>query len=199
MDLVIKPDEIKAIDLNCFNDYHMERNEFHGTPGNEHYKLLAWLSNQFHDADIINVSTGNGSSAMALSFNQSNIVHTFDDTDKVYGICNSYKLIKNIKHNVLDISNPLLRSSSETLVFRSPLIMFNIDPRSGYFESDWYQYLEAGGYKGIFILIGIHMFARVKSLWERIPNANKFDISRVGNISGTGLITFNPDIKITWA
>lgn len=51
--------------------------------GKEHYKLLSYFSMQFNGATIIDIGTHRGSSALALSYNPTNTVYTFDIMDKV--------------------------------------------------------------------------------------------------------------------
>ena len=49
-----------------------------GEPGNEHYKLLAYLSTLFNNELLIDLGTYRGLSALAMSYNQKNKVFTFD-------------------------------------------------------------------------------------------------------------------------
>ena len=56
--------------------------EFLGKPGKEHYKLLAYLSTTFNFKNIIDIGTHLGNSSLALSYNISNTIYTFDIIDK---------------------------------------------------------------------------------------------------------------------
>src|SRR5262245_10780267 len=47
-------------------------------PGQEHYRLLAYLSTQFERATFCDIGTGGGHSALALSFSPANRVVSFD-------------------------------------------------------------------------------------------------------------------------
>ena len=48
--------------------------EFYGSIGKEHYKLLSYLSTLFNNSIIIDIGTHRGSSALALSYNSTNII-----------------------------------------------------------------------------------------------------------------------------
>jgi predicted O-methyltransferase YrrM len=53
-------------------------NEYLGEIGDQHYKLLAWLSTQFNNVDIFDIGTHMGASSSALSYNITNTIHSFD-------------------------------------------------------------------------------------------------------------------------
>lgn len=76
---LIKMDLTKFVHLMNDND----RSEFTNKQGIEHYKLLAYFSTQFNGVNIIDIGTHRGSSALALSYNINNTVHSFDILDKV--------------------------------------------------------------------------------------------------------------------
>src|SRR5579862_1830524 len=76
------------VDLTCFEDYitsneYDTRKEFFGIPGQQHYRLLAYLSTLHNNSTIIDIGTHRGSSALALSYNSNNKVISFDICDKV--------------------------------------------------------------------------------------------------------------------
>jgi predicted O-methyltransferase YrrM len=57
--------------------------EFYSHPGKEHYKLLSYFSTLFNNSNIIDIGTHLGHSALALSYNKSNTIYSFDIVDKV--------------------------------------------------------------------------------------------------------------------
>jgi tRNA1(Val) A37 N6-methylase TrmN6 len=59
-----------------FKDY--QHDEFFGKSGKEHYRLLSYFSSLHSNVHIIDIGTHMGNSALALSFNKTNTVHTFD-------------------------------------------------------------------------------------------------------------------------
>ena len=52
--------------------------EFKDVAGKEQYKLLSYLSAQFTGRHILDIGTGRGASALALSSNPTNTIYSFD-------------------------------------------------------------------------------------------------------------------------
>jgi tRNA1(Val) A37 N6-methylase TrmN6 len=73
-DYLTKPDS-----FNIYKDeFTCAYKTFFDLPGENHYHLLANISNQINNSTIIDLGTYRGSSALALSYNKTNKVHTFD-------------------------------------------------------------------------------------------------------------------------
>ena len=63
--------------------FSIDATEFYGPPGEQHYRLLGELASKFNNSIIIDIGTHRGSSALALSSNPTNTIHSFDITSKV--------------------------------------------------------------------------------------------------------------------
>ena len=58
-------------------------NTFYGECGKEHFRFLAYLSSIFQNTTIVNIHTNGGYEALALSYNESNTVYSFDAIDHI--------------------------------------------------------------------------------------------------------------------
>jgi hypothetical protein len=166
--------------------------DVNGEPGNQHYKLLAWLSNQVNNSIIFDIGTHVGLSAFALGHNKSNTVYSFDLLDKL-STNEKEKLWTN--NNVVFSTNNLMDDTVRALwkdkILSSSIIFLDIDPHDGTLEYDFYLWLKSINYKGILVLDDIWAFKGMRdNLWYKITSENKYDITGIGHWSGTGLIAF---------
>ena len=75
--MLISYEKIQEITLEKYSN-DMNDMEFYGDCGRQHYRLLSYLSTLFNNSDIFDIGTHRGSSAMALSYNPTNKVYSFD-------------------------------------------------------------------------------------------------------------------------
>ena len=125
--------DLNLIDFNKFqNIINNDPNiEFFGESGKEHYKLLSYFSTLFNNANIIDIGTHIGHSAIALSYNTTNTIYTFDIVDKV---SSELKQIPNIKFNYDNLFELEGREKWKTLILSSPFIFLDVDPHNGHME-----------------------------------------------------------------
>ena len=98
MSKLITKNNISAINLEQFQSVsNIDQSEFHQEPGQQHYKLLAYLSTFFNETYIIDIGTHKGASSTALSYNKSNTIYTFDIENRIVDDGNSPKSNQNIK------------------------------------------------------------------------------------------------------
>lgn len=168
----------------------LDSNEYLGKPGDQHYKLLAWLSQQFNNIDIFDIGTHMGASAAALSYNKNNTIHSFDiDLSKL--------VLKkeNCQYHQEDLWNMNIRDSWKDKLLNSPLIFLDIDPHEGNREYEFYTWLVANNYKGLLILDDIWYFKPMRdNLWYKI-STKKFDATELGHWSGTGIVDFGNTLE----
>lgn len=185
---------IENVDMKkTFNKFHL-CSDFYESPGNQHYQLLAYLSSLFNNANIIEIGTHVGESAVALSYNKNNTIYTFDIIDKV---SSEKKEINNIHFIIDDIMTSVeSRNKWKEIVLSSAFIFLDVDPHNGLMEYDFYLFLKENHYKGIVVCDDIWYFKDMRdNFWYRIPYNYRYDISHFGHWSGTGIITFNENIK----
>ena len=160
----LKLDQINHVNFNIYNDIVTQteydtRNEFFGPCGQQHYRLLSHLSTLFDNQIIIDIGTHRGSSALALSYNDNNVVLSFDIVNKVD---NDY--IKQ-KHNIkLMIDNVFENYETyQNLLLSSPLIVLDIDPHDGFIEYDFYEWLKEHDYQGLLLCDDIWHFEKMRN------------------------------------
>lgn len=186
--------ELDKIHLLNDNYQHCNPAEFPGKSGVEHYKLLAWFSMRFNNSDIFDIATYRGFSALALSYNKNNTVHTFDLPDKSNLVDPRMKEKSNIKfynENIFDIET---REKWQEKLLKASLIFVDIASQDGNLEYEFYEFLRDSKYKGVIIFNDIWYYKGMRdNFWYKIPTENKYDLTEVGHWSGTGLVRFIPE------
>lgn len=173
---------IEKIDLTPLTHYTANeeyKGYFLDTQFKEHYRLLAHLSTLYSDHTLFDVGTLKGYSALALSYNNSNRVISYDIEDLKE--LNDAQSLTNIEYrigNVLD--DPRLLSA--------PVILLDTY-HDGFFENEFYQFLRKNNYKGLLVLDDIHLNNPMREFWKRIEEP-KEDLTDIGHWSGTGIVDF---------
>jgi len=150
---------------------------FHEPSGKEHYRLLMFVSSLFESEILFDVGTNTGVSALALS-NSKNKIKTYD----VVQLLDQNPPIENIEFILGD-------STSDKDLKHSPLIFLDVN-HDGSYEDIFYNHLHNIKWKGILLLDDIHINEPMKNFWNNITE-EKYDITRLGHWSGTGLVVFN--------
>lgn len=176
--------ELYKIDLSKYAQYIIEdefKGYYLGNPGAEHYKLLAYLSNQYESATLLDIGTYKGCSALAMAHNDKNLVKSFDIRSGLRRITNQPDNVEFIVDNVLDLKY-------SDLVKSSPLILLDTD-HDGSFEREFYSYLKSINWKGTLVLDDINFNDAMRDFWNSITE-EKHDLTQIGHHSGTGLVIF---------
>ena len=171
---------IRSMDLEKFRPYVADiyTKFFWMDAGEEHYKLLAYLSTCYHNATIVDLGTDKGCSALALSYNHSNRVISYDIEDRK--VCPID--VPNIEFR---IGNAL---EDRELILSAPLILLDT-VHDGVFEQQIYSLLVGGEYGGLLVLDDIYLNQAMQGFWDRIQ-FEKIDLTPLGHWSGTGLVRF---------
>ena len=154
---------------------------FMSKSGQEHYRLLAHISQTNDLVDILDVGTLKGCSALAFSVNSKNKVRSFNvlnELDLNYTPLNAEFIIDNV-----------LNGNYNSVILGSKYIMLDTY-HDGTFEKEFYDYLISINYKGYLLLDDIHLNFEMERFWGSIDK-EKYDISNLGHITGTGLVIFN--------
>jgi hypothetical protein len=171
---------LDSVDLERFRPYVAEEyaTYFWQRPGEEHYRLLAYLSSCFDGATLIDLGTDKGCSALALSSNVRNRVISYDIVDR--------------KRQPIDLPNIEFRIGDALadvdLLLRSPLILLDT-AHDGPFERAVYRLLDTNSYRGLLLVDDIYLNDPMKEFWAGIERP-KHDLSNCGHWSGTGLVVF---------
>jgi len=153
---------------------------FMSKSGQEHYRLLAHISQTNDLVDILDIGTLKGCSALAFSVNQSNKVFSFNtgnEFDLNYTPLNTEFIIDDI-----------LNGEYNEVILGSKYIMLDTY-HDGTFEKEFYDHLVSINYKGYLLLDDIHLNFEMKRFWGSI-NKEKYDITNIGHITGTGVVYF---------
>ena len=181
--------EIRSINLEQFRAYISDiYSEFFWLDaGIEHYKLLAYLSTCYNDVTFIDVGTDKGCSAMALSYNQSNRVISYDIENRRVGSID----LPNIEFRIGDA----LKDRCELL--SAPVIMLDT-MHDGVFEQRVYRSLVEWRYEGLLLLDDIYLTPAMESFWSKL-RLEKIDLTPLGHFSGTGLVRFDTASQVALA
>jgi hypothetical protein len=179
------------------HDKYNSKTEFFDKPGKQHYRLLAYLSTLFNNSIILDIGTHRGSSATALSYNETNMIYTFDIVNNVTN--ENIKNIKNIEYKYDNLFEQEGQDKWKNTILKSPLIFLDVDPHNGFMEIDFYNYLININYTGIVICDDIWYFKEMRdNFWYKIPHNYRTDLTQFGHWSGTGMIDFSKlkDLKV---
>jgi hypothetical protein len=187
MNLELDNNNLDSIDLpfkhSVFSD---ERYQYlFWKSGVEHYRVLNYISSLFENITICDIGTKHGLSAIALA-NKNNHVYSYDLVDKLDS--NLKKLEQELNVDFF-IRNCLEAEEDKHRILSSKIVMLDTD-HDGFFENKFYDFLVENNYKGLLILDDINLNDPMIKFWNRISQP-KFDITRFGHHSGTGIVEFN--------
>ena len=192
---------VQSVDLSPMRPYtvwHANAPYFMQLPGQEHYRLLAHIANQFGSGvTFADLGTLLGFSALALALNPANRVLTYDIVDRIpdAGIL-TVKQVANIE---LRLQN-CLSARALPEIADCPFIVMDVDPHDGMQEFAMVQVLMSSGYKGIVLADDIRLNDKMRAFWQWVP-LKKFDVTHYGHHSGTGVIVFDAtvcDVTVEW-
>ena len=170
----------------------VDRLEFFCDVGKQHYRLLSYFSTLFDNCNIIDISSHRGNSALALSYNKTNTVYSFDIVDNIRSNVKKIDNIKFFNDNLFETAG--IEKWKETILL-SPFIFIDVDPHNGHMELLMYKYLKKIDYKGFVIWDDIWYFKEMRdNFWYKVDYEERFDITEFGHWSGTGIINFNKNI-----
>ena len=166
-----------------------------GEPRKEHYKLLAYLSTLFNNELLTDLGTYRGLSSLAMSYNQKNKVFTFD-IEKCT-INNPLELKPDNSYNTIFMIDNILESPERYYDFikKSRFICLDVDPHDGIKEPEFMKIITDSNFKGIILCDDIHLNKVMNDWWNSV-SLPKYDVSKYGHWSGTGIICADPNINI---
>lgn len=156
---------LKQLPLHCFN-------------GGEPYQNYIDLSNSEDNQVIIDIGTYHGFSALALSANKTNTVHTFDVADYI-----AIELPENVityQIGGLEILEEVIKSAD--------IILMDVDPHDGIKEPEIFKHIINSGFKGLLILDDILFNEGMKDFYDSITLKKELVY---WHHSGTGLVYCN--------
>lgn len=183
MNIELSKELLSTVDLRELGQLVIEdvfRGYFLDEPGREHYKLLAYLSQQYNNSTLLDIGTYKGCSALALSYNTTNTVISFDVGD--------FKALHwsppTVEYKIGMATDP----QYVDLIMSSPFIMVDT-AHDGLFERNFHIHLQKLNWHGILFLDDIYLNDAMKEYWGEIAET-KLDVSQYGHWSGTGMVYF---------
>jgi hypothetical protein len=151
-------------------------------PGENHYMLFKWISDNLDKGDIIaDLGAYRGMSGLALSSNPDVTVISYDIEDQRV---DQVKDIPNIDFRLKDCNEDIGE------IIKAKIISLDIDPHDGIQEDRFIKLLQEANYKGIVIADDIRaMHIGIGPWWVNL-DMPKEDITHLGHGTGTGLIYF---------
>lgn len=208
-------EELNALNLSNLLPYIDARDtdEFMKPSGQQHFRLLAWLSTKYSNATIFDIGTWHGSSAVALSLNPNNTVYSFNvqqerQCDKTpfnvaFQIQDLLELERYAKTDFGDMSSiDKERYFPDMRTYRylqySPLVLVDVHNietgnHDGVLEQKFYDLLVLVGFRGVAIFDDIHLTPETRKFWDGVT-LEKMDVTHLGHSdfgAGTGIIFFD--------
>lgn len=167
---------IRHINLKEYQSY------INAPSGQEHYRLLAWISLRYTNVNIFDIGTYLGCSSIALGYNINNKVISYD-------IIDNKKLISHPNNCIYEIGD--FRQDDNILL--SPCILIDVDPHDGIQEEIFHNFFIDNNYKGLVIWDDIYLSKNMTMWWNSIKETDsihKIDLTNLGHWSGTGAIVY---------
>ena len=180
MKIEIVKEEVKNLDVEHLRSISLNPDDWQPA-GVSEYRLYAYLSTFFKNSTILDIGTRTGGSAVALSYNPTNQVISYDLLEQ--GASNIKK--DNITWKIQDFME------DETLDWDNiPIVMIDVDPHDGAQERVMMDWLREKEWKGILIHDDIGPgWPDIQLMWDEIPE-EKFDVTEIAHLSGTGIVNF---------
>jgi len=187
-------------DFKMINQEYLVDNRFYDLKSGVHeYRLYSYLSTFFNDTIILDIGTKNGRSALALSHNNKNHVISYDIVNRINNRKHKIYTKKNLEFRVKDV----LLDLNEDIVKKIKIVMIDIDHYET-IERMIIDRLNELNFSGIILLddttnhpekdINIAM----NRLWNNIE-FKKYDVTKYGHWSGTGIVILNSDIDFEFS
>jgi hypothetical protein len=164
--------------------------EFYDAPGKQHYRLLSYFTTTINNSIIIDIGTHRGSSALALSYNPTNTIYSFDIVNNV--VNTQIQNRSNISFSYDNLFDENIAKKYTDLILESAFIFLDVDPHNGEMEWGFYNYLKSIGYNKFVICDDIYYFKEMRNeFWYKVlPLSPCYDYTEVGHWSGTGIISY---------
>lgn len=176
-------------------EYLVDETHYNDKSGLQEYRLYSYLTTFFDNITILDIGTLNGRSSISLSHNNSNKVISYDICNHINN--NNHKIYSkpNIKYNIKNI----LEDLNEELIKNVKIVMIDIDHYET-IELEIINRLKELNFSGLIILDDItnHPDPQINicmnRLWDNIQD-KKYDFTKYGHFSGTGIVVINCDIN----
>lgn len=184
----INKEDVKALDVSHLRDLSLNSNDWLPA-GQSEYRFYAYMSTWFNNTTILDIGTRTGGSALALSYNPTNNIRSYDLVEQ--GASSIKK--DNIEWNIGDFME------DEDIDWDNvSIVMIDVDPHDGSQERVMMDWLREKGWKGILMHDDIGPgWPDIQLMWDEIPE-EKFDVTEIAHMSGTGIVNFGDAHEIAF-
>ena len=184
----INKEDVKSLDVSHLRDLSLNSNDWLPA-GQSEYRFYAYMSTWFNNTTILDIGTRTGGSALALSYNPTNNIRSYDLVEQ--GASSIKK--DNIEWNIGDFME------DEDIDWDNvSIVMIDVDPHDGSQERVMMDWLREKGWKGILMHDDIGPdWPDIQLMWDEIPE-EKFDVTEIAHMSGTGIVNFGDAHEITF-
>lgn len=182
-------------DFNLKNhEYLVSRDYYEPKSGIQEYRLYSYLTTFFNNSIILDIGTLDGRSAISLSHNENNKVISYDVCDHI----NNNEHIIYTKQNIEFKIKNVLDDLDEEFIKNVKIVMIDIDHFEKV-ENEIINRLKELNFSGLIILDDITNHPDpiinecMNRLWNNITDT-KYDFTKYGHFSGTGIIIINDNI-----
>lgn len=180
-----------------------EYNFFNVKSGIQEYKLYSYLTTFFNNAIILDLGTINGNTAIALSHNETNQVISYDEVNSIDHNNHIIYSKPNVKFNIGNV----LYDLNEELISKIKMVVIDMDYYRSFTNIKMIETvinkLNYYNYSGLIILDDItnYPISEIKHVinefWNKIEY-KKYDFTKYGHWTGTGIIMINTNIDFTF-
>ena len=188
MKIEINKEHVKELDHSHLRDVSINPNDWLPA-GQSEYRLYAYLSTFFNKTTILDIGTRTGGSALALSYNPNNHVRSYDLVEQGASAIEK----DNVTWHIGDFME-----DEEIDWDNVSIVMNDVDPHDGSQERVMMDWLREKGWKGLLLHDDIGPgWPDIQLMWDEIPE-EKFDVTEIAHMSGTGLVNFGSAHEITF-
>jgi hypothetical protein len=165
------------------------------SPGKSPFPFYSYISTLISNKIILDIGTRTGNSALAFSYNETNLVKTYDITDWI-----SWQTGPKINRPNIEWILKDFREDSSINYDEVGIILIDIDPHIGFVEKEMIEFLEQKKWKGLLLFddiywpsnfAGIEGSSILQELFKSFDKYEKFDLSDLGCLgAGLGMINF---------
>jgi hypothetical protein len=176
------------------HEYLVDPTYYDSKSGVNEYRLYSYLTTFFNNITILDIGTLTGRSSIALSYNETNKVISYDIHNHINNNNHPIYTKNNVSYNIKNVFDDL----NEDFIKNVKIIMIDIDHYET-IETLIINKLKELNFSGLIILDDTtnHPDPLINEcmnrLWNNITDT-KYDMTKYGHISGTGIIIINEDI-----
>ena len=190
MHIQINKEQVRSMDITPVKELAIadHRINMEHDAGHSPHNLYAYMSLLFDNTTILDIGTNRGNSALSLSWNPTNQVQSYDLVDHIHS--NVKK--PNIRFNICNFMQDTSIQWDNV-----KLILIDVDPHDGIQEVEMMKYLDQIGWTGLLLHDDISpiYWPALDKMWQEITY-EKFDLTDIGHMGGTGLVNFGNKYKI---